>query len=93
VLSQQLLLRKKRKRLIPLRTETEEAREEYIRGPLGIWPYPILNVLLQFIRRIREATVAPAKPVRRRRTAVYEIIRDERGRLSSIEEHEVEVEE
>jgi hypothetical protein len=92
-LSQQLLLRKKRKRLIPFRGETEEAREEYIRGPLGIWPYPILNVLLQFIRRIREATVAPSKPVRRRRTVVYEIIRDERGRLSSIEEHEVEVEE
>ena len=28
--------------------------EQYVKGPLGIWPWPILNVIIAFLRRLKE---------------------------------------
>jgi hypothetical protein len=96
-LSKQVLLLRKRRGIIPLKsevetTETRAEADEWVRGPLGIWPWPILNAILMFFRRLREiATGAPSLPLRKRRVTIYEVIRDPAtGRITSIEEHERE---
>lgn len=48
-------------------------QEDRVSGPLGIWPFPILNFLLQFTNENNKAVVT-------------EIHRDEDGRIQSIEE-------
>jgi len=46
-------------RLPTLLLEMALARErEPIRGPLGIWPFPVLNTLLELIARFRERRLA-----------------------------------
>jgi len=57
----------------------------YVRGPLGLWPFPILNALLAFVYTITQAYRAPVSE-RRPRARTYNIVRDERGRIVSIEE-------
>lgn len=57
-------------------------------GPLGLWPFPLLNVLLQVVLILRGAYVSA--PLRRRRMVTYEVVRDERGRIVEIVEHMVE---
>jgi len=65
----------------PIKKQIQRKRRDYlIRGPLGIWPFPILNFLLLISLRRREAYFEspnpdPPRPLRR------EIIRDERGRI------------
>lgn len=59
--------------------------EEYvIRGPFGIWPFPILNALLQFIALLRSLQ----QPVRRAGIRTYQFVRDEKGRIIEIVEIE-----
>lgn len=66
----------------------ERIEGDYIVGPFGIWPFPLLNALLQFVLRLRSTytTVSP----KRRRLTIYEVVRDERGRIVEIVEHERE---
>ncbi len=60
-----------------------------ITGPFGIWPFPVLNVLLQFIQALK-AVRETVYPTRRKRLTVYEVVRDEKGRIMEITEHETE---
>jgi len=70
-----------------LRKNTD--KEEYIiRGPMGIWPFPILNtiiIVLNTIINIQQRTVET-----RPRARTYNIVRDSQGRIISIEELWVE---
>ena len=60
-----------------------------VEGPLGLWPWPILNAVLAFLYALRALRArAAARP--RRRLVTYEIVRDERGRIVEIVEHSVE---
>ena len=64
-----------------------------IRGPLGLWTFPLLNTLLQLFALLASLTsqlaqpqAAPSKP----RARTYNIVRDEHGRIIAIEEVWVE---
>jgi hypothetical protein len=59
-----------------------------IRGPLGIWPFPILNAIIIIFQSFASLQYRPAETRPRART--YNIVRDERGRIISIEEVWVE---
>jgi len=81
--------KKKKSRFIevfPVRSYSED--EEYIRGPLGIWFFPILNAILAFIKKLRNIRTRQTGP--RRRLAIYELVRDEYGRIIQIVEREIE---
>lgn len=54
----------------------ESSDTDRISGPLGLWPFPILNLL-------RERIGGGGASVR-----VTEVVRDEQGRIQSIEEFE-----
>jgi len=94
-----LLLRRKRRfsRLLqpPPSEEALEGERPYFTGPLGIWPWPIVNLILALVDLTRSSVRAqtPAtvryfpKVARRRR----EYIRDGSGRIMEILE-EVELE-
>lgn len=81
-----------RRRIFSLPTSvTSGGGLEQIRGPLGIWPWPILNVLLQLIKALRNIVSSsyiqsPATP-KRGGVKVYELVRDEKGRIIEILEH------
>jgi hypothetical protein len=70
-----------------VKTEREELP---IRGPLGIWPFPLLNALVLIIRALAKLSSTPAVEERRPRARTYNIVRDERGRIVAIEEIWVE---
>jgi len=56
-----------------------------IRGPLGLWPFPFLNALLMIISSF--SAVQRVQPVQSRPKArTYNIVRDEHGRITAIEE-------
>jgi hypothetical protein len=64
-----------------------------IRGPLGLWTFPVLNAFLQLFAllasltpQLAQSPVASPKP----RARTYNIVRDERGRIVAIEEIWVE---
>jgi hypothetical protein len=60
-----------------------------IRGPLGIWPFPILNTIILIVQVLVQAQVQ-ASEGRKPRARTYNIVRDEHGRIISIEEIWVE---
>jgi hypothetical protein len=60
-----------------------------IRGPLGIWPFPLLNTLIQILALLY-ALASQAHQPSRPRARTYNIVRDEHGRIVSIEEIWVE---
>ncbi|MEM3484789.1 MAG: hypothetical protein QXI12_04135 [Candidatus Methanomethyliaceae archaeon] len=63
----------------------------YIVGPLGFWTFPLLNALISTIIAIRSVSQAQAQlPARTNRIVVYEVVRDEKGRIVEIVEHERE---
>jgi len=71
-----------------LREEGGGQVQVLIRGPLGLWPFPILNTLIiivQLIASVRQP-LQEGKPKAR----TYNIVRDERGRIVTIEEIWVE---
>ena len=76
-------------RKLTLKTVDEEPQyvniitPDNITGPLGLWSFPLINLLITLVR----AHHLMSKRFRRRTT--YEIIRDERGRIVEIVEHEV----
>lgn len=63
----------------------EEERGRYIVGPLGIWPFFVLNALLMFVERLRSMRYDAPQP---KRPKVYEFVRDEKGRIIQIVEWE-----
>lgn len=65
----------------------------YIVGPLGFWTFPLLNALISTIiaiRSVSQAQVQAQLPARTNRIVVYEVVRDEKGRIVEIVEHERE---
>jgi len=52
-------------------------------GPFGIWPFPFLNAIVQFILVVKSKTVQGVK-----KPKVYQFTRDERGRIIEILEFE-----
>jgi len=92
-MSQTILEKKKKKRkklLDVLKVRGEEEEEEIITGPLGIWFFPILNAILRFIKKLRSLRERRPTRTRRRRLAIYELVRDEYGRVAQIIEREIE---
>jgi len=65
----------------------ERGQTTLIRGPLGIWPFPILNALIIIFQTI--TSYRPPQEARPK-ARTYNIVRDERGRIVSIEEILVE---
>jgi len=96
-----LLLKRKRRfpRLLqsPPSEEAQEEEGRYFTGPLGIWPWPIVNLILAIVDLIRSSIRSQTqtsivsryfpKVARRRR----EYIRDSSGRIVEVLE-EVELE-
>ena len=73
---------RKRRILLPAYPETAERAEVSIRGPLGIWNFPFLNGLLQFLYAIRtRAAPAPQAYLPRMATRRVEYVRDREGRI------------
>jgi len=60
----------------------------YFVGPLGIWPYPIVNLILALADRVRSFTlIAPVQAAPDHSSeAVYEVERDSRGKIVRIVE-------
>lgn len=87
-----LLKRKKRFPRLLQSPPVEEGYEEerrYFTGPLGVWPWPIVNLILAFVDLLRsqaEALRSPAYRLPRTATRRTEYIRDEKGRI--IEKYE-----
>jgi len=54
-----------------------------IRGPLGIWTFPILNTVILIVNALVNVQVSERRSPKAR---TYNIVRDERGRIVSIEE-------
>lgn len=64
--------------------ETRYITPRYIIGPLGIWPFPILNTLLLIIERLRGINYGS----KQKKPKIYEFVRDEKGRIIQIIEWE-----
>jgi len=54
-----------------------------IKGPLGIWPFPLINAFLMIIIAVKSGVKGE------KRQKLYEFVRDERGRIIQILEYEV----
>jgi hypothetical protein len=67
-----------------------------IHGPLGIWPFPLLNTIIYIfwllvqVPRQAGVEVRVQEETRRPKARTYNIIRDEKGRIIAIEEVIVE---
>jgi|YelNatPaOPRAMG01_1025707.scaffolds.fasta_scaffold141535_2 hypothetical protein len=61
-----------------------EQEQMPIKGPFGLWPYPILNVILLFILALTSRSTVPE----RRSIKTYQFVRDEKGRIIEILEIE-----
>lgn len=94
-MSQILKKKEKPRRLIEAPLVVEESSsssEEYIRGPLKIWPWPLLNVILAFIKRLRGMSRRTQRGQRRKRLTIYSLNRDPAtGYITDIIEREVEI--
>jgi len=56
----------------------------YLRGPLGLWPFPILNWLLQFFSVFQQGTAQQRKSPLLENIEEWQVIRDEEGLPKSI---------
>ena len=62
-----------------------------IKGPMGIWPYPLLNVILAFIfalTMMRQGQAGASDEGKPRRK-IYQLLRDDKGRIVEIVEVEI----
>ena len=57
-----------------------------IRGPLGIWPFPILNFILALVSQLQAQQASEEHRGPRKR--IYQLVRDEKGRITEIVEIE-----
>lgn len=54
------------------------------RGPLGLWPWPLVNLILAFALSLARGARGGGSP----RTRVYQLVRDDKGRIVEIVEVE-----
>lgn len=82
-MSDQELEIRKRKRLIlpPYPEQVKGTEATLVRGPLGIWNFPFLNALLQFLYSIRRAAPTPQAYFPRIATRRVEYVRNREGRI------------
>jgi hypothetical protein len=68
-----------------------EQQPYYFTGPLGLWPFPIINLILSIVFSIRYAyafkPLATATNTPFENEEYYKIIRDEKGEIVGIEIH------
>lgn len=62
-----------------------------VKGPLGLWPWPIFNFILALIASLRtRISIEPHRyDYTRRRISVWSLERDEKGRITGIVEREI----
>ena len=59
-----------------------------VSGPLGLWAFPLLNMLLEILGRYRPAaTTAASLKATAENVERWQVLRDDRGRLKYIEVH------
>jgi len=61
-----------------------ERSGDIITGPLGLWPFPVLNIILT---SVSEQSRSSTK-LKQTKLTVTEVRRDENGRIQAIEEFE-----
>jgi hypothetical protein len=54
-----------------------------LRGPLGLWPFPILNFLLSIL----QVSSLQTSRLTAQNVETWELVRDERGRLVNVVVH------
>lgn len=59
-------------------------------GPLGLWAWPLVNLILALAESKRAQAPASVIPEQRRRMSLWDITRDREGRIISILEREAE---
>jgi hypothetical protein len=62
----------------------------FIRGPLGIWPFPMLNTLVLIVQLVVGARYVTPVEEKKPKAKTYNIVRDEHGRITAIEEIYIE---
>ena len=65
-------------------SEAPEGFKVFIRGPLGLWPFPILNAILMIMYSL--STIQYRQSLQQPKARTYNIVRDDHGRIISIEE-------
>ena len=84
-MSEQKLSERDRRRFVllqPYPGEVEREEAHIIRGPLGIWNFPFLNALLQFLYAVRvQGPGQPQAYFPRTATRRVEYVRDREGRI------------
>jgi hypothetical protein len=64
----------------------------YFVGPLGIWPWPVVNLILSIVYSIRSTSLAAQAKVEAAQkpfenVEYYRVVRDEHGEIVGIEIH------
>ena len=67
------------------RTRQVQTSENIITGPLGLWQFPLLNIILASVAEQSRSTVRTEQQTK---LTVTEVRRDEDGRIQAIEEFE-----
>lgn len=55
--------------------------EQAIKGPMGIWPFPVINLLMKIVENQGSGNSSSSRPS----VTNYNIQRDEQGRIKNIE--------
>lgn len=66
--------------------EREAPMKSFFQGPLGLWPWPMINLILTLSNRPGRYG-GHSSP--RRRLSIYTMERDEKGRITALIEREV----
>lgn len=81
-MSEQIVELRKRKRVLPFQVFRQDYEGSWFVGPLGIWPWPLVNILLAIAESIRARSVGSAAQVFPRvATRRTEYVRDAQGRI------------
>jgi hypothetical protein len=64
----------------------------YFIGPLGIWPWPVVNLILSIVYSIRSTSLAAQAKVETAQkpfenVEYYRVVRDENGEIVGVEIH------
>lgn len=59
-------------------------------GILGLWAWPLVNLILALAENKRRGYIQPVVQERKRRMSLWDVTRDKEGRIISILEREVE---
>ena len=80
----------KRDRFPLLQLQPRQAAGTTFRGLLGLWVWPVVNLILALAESKRAQAPAPVVPEQRRRMSLWDITRDKEGRIISILEKAVD---